>query len=597
MITKEIQKLISQSLSNLNIDLNGSDIVVEQSNNLENGDYTTNIAMKLASKEKKNPKEIAQSIVDSLESSLQIERVEVAGSGFINFFLSAQYLQGELKKILDMGGVEYLKSDIKKGKKILIEYTDPNPFKMMHVGHLYTNIVGESFSRLQEATGADVKRANYQGDVGLHVAKTMWGIERLLDKESISFKDIEKLDLVERVDWLGKAYVLGSEYYDDLEDKDAMKRIQDLNYYIYQLCYSSIPQKEFKEFNSMGVNVWYTKGREWCLDYFEKIYNVLGTKFDYYFFEGGVGEDGYQMVLGNIENGIFKKDDGAVIYEGDPKKGLHTRVFINRFGLPTYEAKDIGLAKRKGSKGKWDESIMITGQEQVGYFKVVFDALSKLSPDIAMVSKHIPHGLITSPDMKKMASRKGGVVGAEELLSMVKKSVVNLMMENNKVEEKNVDGLAEKIAISAIKYAFLRVSVGKNIVFDLKKDIQFDGDTGPYLMYVYTRALSIIKSCDVEYKSSICLNKYVGDVSVMALIRQISRSSSVVLNASINYAPSTICTYLFELGQSFNRFYQNVSVLKANQEDQKFLLAVVESTTEIMKTGLNLLGITTVDRM
>ncbi|MCD4756068.1 arginine--tRNA ligase [bacterium] len=597
MITQEIQKLISQSLLGLNIEVDTKDIVVEQSNNLENGDYTTNVAMRLASKAKGNPREMAQSIMGSLEKTPNIEKVEVAGPGFINFFLSSSYLQNELKEILDMGGVEYLKSGVKDGKKILIEYTDPNPFKMMHVGHLYTNIVGESFSKLQEATGADVERANYQGDIGLHVAKTMWGVEKKLKEEGVLFKDIEKLSLFDRVEWLGKAYQLGSEYYDDLEDSDAMKRIQDMNYFLYQICYPSLPQKDFKDFEVLEVGKWYREGREWCLEYFEGIYELLGTKFDHYFFESEVGEGGYKMVLENIDNGIFKKDDGAVIYEGDPERGLHTRVFINQFGIPTYEAKELGLAKSKDSRGEWDESVVITGMEQAPYFKVVFDSLSKLLPKIAKASRHIPHGLIMLPGMKKMSSRKGEVVGAEDLLGMAKESVVALMNESGKVGSEDIDGIAQKISMAAIKYAFLRVSVGKNIVFDLSKDIAFDGDTGPYLLYVYTRAVSIIKSCDIKYDSSSCLSDSLESADVKELVRRIGKARGVMLNASANYSPSTICTYLFELGQSFNRFYQNVNVLKAEEEDQKFLLALVDATSQIMSAGLNLLGITTVSRM
>jgi len=597
MIKNTIQKLIIQSLSSLNIEIDNKDLVVEQTNNFVNGDYTTNIAMRLASKEGKSPREIAQSIVEGLEKTSDIEKVEIAGPGFINFFLSTTYLQGEIKQILDMGGVEYLKSGTKDGKNILIEYTDPNPFKMLHVGHLYTNIVGESFSRLQEATGANVKRANYQGDVGLHVAKTMWGIEKKLKEEGVLFDDIEKLTLFERVEWLGKAYQLGSEYYDDLEDKDAIERIQDINYYIYQICYPSIPQKDFKELEDIGVGSWYREGRKWCLEYFEGIYETLGTKFDYYFFEGEVGEEGYKMVLENIDNGIFKKDDGAIIYEGDPEEGLHTRVFINRFGLPTYEAKELGLAKSKNTRGEWDESIMITGKEQSSYFKVVLDVLSRLLPDIAKVSRHAPHGLIVLPGMEKISSRKGKIVVAEDLLSMAKESVVSLMREGGKVEGSDIDDLAQKIAISAIKYSFLRVSVGKNIVFDLSKDIAFDGDTGPYLMYVYTRAMSILNSCEVEYDSGACLGDGVDNVSVVELMKYLSKLQGVVLDASTNYSPSTVCTYLFELGQSFNRFYQNVNVLNAKEEDKKFLLALVDATAQIMSAGLNLLGITTVSRM
>jgi arginyl-tRNA synthetase len=175
MVDEKIKQSLLKVLKELNIEVKESDIVVEQSNSLENGDYTTNIAMRLASQVKSNPREFAQKIVDSLESGDDFEKIEIAGPGFINFFLSQRYLQKELKQILDLGGIEYVKSNSKKNERILIEYTDPNPFKMMHIGHLYTNTVGESFARLQESTGAEGKRAKLSRRCRIACAKTIVG--------------------------------------------------------------------------------------------------------------------------------------------------------------------------------------------------------------------------------------------------------------------------------------------------------------------------------------------------------------------------------------------------------------------------------------
>jgi arginyl-tRNA synthetase len=598
MVKQKIEQSLIHSLKNIQIDFEEKDLLIEQPDDLQRGDYTTNIAMQLASKLKQNPRELAQKIIDNINEIEEIEKIEMAGPGFINFYLSTRYLLTQIQKILDNGAEEYIKSDTKKGENILIEYTDANPFKVFHIGHVYTNNVGEAFSRLQETTGANVKRANYQGDIGLHVAKTMWGIEYLFKENSQSIKDIEQLDLSKRVEFLGEAYMTGAQYYDDIEDEAAIKEIQDINYYLYQLVYESIPKKDFKDFDKAKVEEWYRKGRIWCLDQFETFYKILGTNFDYFFLESRSGEIGYKLVKENIGK-IFEEDDGAVIYKGDTNEGLHTRVFINQFGLPTYEAKDIGLAYDKNEKGKWDESIMITGNEQTPYFKVVFDALSKLLPSYAKIVKHIPHGLISLPGMKKMSSRKGEVVGGGDLIRITHEAVKNLMKESNKdyIDEKELDSISLKIAVGAIKYAFLRVSVGKNISFDIGKDIQVDGDTGPYLMYVYTRAKSILDSAEDILSNTTCVGNCLSDPHVKGLIREISRIKEVVLNSAINYSPSTLCTYLFELGQKFNQFYQEVNVLNAEDKDKELLLAVVEATADIMKTGLYILGIETVDRM
>lgn len=596
MIKQQIEKALRDALTKSNIPSDEEIILVEQTSSLDKGDYTTNISMRLASSLQLNPKEIAQKIVDNIEYGFEIEKVEVAGPGFINFYLSNRYLLSQIQKINDIGAKEYVKSDIKENKNILIEYTDANPFKVFHIGHLYTNSVGESFSRLQEMTGANVKRANYQGDIGLHVAKTMWGIEYLLGKEDQDFDEIERLELSERVKFLGEAYMTGSEYYDDIEDQEAIKKIQDINYYLSQSVYPSIPKKDFKQFDDIGMNDWYRKGRMWCLDEFETLYNALGTEFDYYFFESEVGEIGYKMVKENLGK-LFKEDQGAIIYQGDPDKNLHTRVFINQFGLPTYEAKEIGLAKKKSLEANWDESIMITDKSQGPYFKVVLDALSKLLPEYAKIANHIPHGVIALPGMKKMSSRKGEVVSAQDLLQTTQKEVKSLMRNSEKgMNEDEIDEISLKIAVAAIKYAFLRVSVGKNIAFDISKDTQVDGDTGPYLLYVYTRARSILDSAQEIPTSTTCIDSCLSNPHVKELVREISKVKSVMLACAMNYSPSSLCTYLFELGQSFNKFYQNVKVLDS-EEERQLLLAIVEATAEIMREGLYLLGIETVSRM
>ncbi|KUK76632.1 MAG: Arginine--tRNA ligase [candidate division WS6 bacterium 34_10] len=597
MITEKIQKSIIEALKAIDIDFDESRVIVELTKTLDKGDYTTNIAMILASKFKLNPRELAQKVVDNLEEISEIEKIEVAGPGFINFYLSDRYLLTQIQQILSNGAKEYVKSETKEGKNILIEYTDANPFKVFHIGHLYTNAVGESFARLQETTGANVKRANYQGDIGLHVAKTMWGIKYLLEENNQTFEDIEQLELSERVEFLGEAYMTGAQYYDDIEDPKVIEEIQKINSYLSSIVYSSIPERKDEKFEKIGIKEWYRKGRMWCLEQFEILYKKLGTKFDYYFFESKVGEIGYNMVKDNVGK-IFKEDDGAVIYEGDPDKGLHTRVFINQFGLPTYEAKELGLAKSKSEKGDWDESVMITDKSQNPYFKVVLDALSKLEPEIANAIIHMSHGVVALPGMKKMSSRKGEVISAEELLEITQEAVINSMKKSGReFDEEEMYKISEKIAVSAIKYAFLRVSVGKNIAFDVNKDIKFEGDTGPYLMYVYTRARSIIESADETPTSSAYVGARLTNTYIKELVRQISRLNDIVLSSSINYSPSTLCTYLFELGQIFNKFYQEVNVLNSQDEDRDLLLAIVNATAESMKEGLYLLGIDTVSRM
>ncbi len=587
-IKKKIEVMIASSLKEMGVEY---DVIEVEEPRIEgNGDFSSNIAMRLSSALKRNPLDIANDIVSKISEDVDIEKIEAVKPGFINFFVSSQHLLKELSKVKSG---EFSKIGGKEDKKIVIEYTDANPFKILHIGHLYTNVVGESFARLSEALGATVKRANYQGDVGLHVAKTLWGIIKKMSEEGRSFEDIEKKSLVDRVKYLGDAYMLGFQYYDDEKDEDAIKEIDAINYYIFSMFVSQLEKKEAPQYEGIDLKDIYQKGRLWCLDYFETIYDRVGTSFDYYFFESEVGESGLKVVLDNVGS-VFKEDDGAIIYEGDKEKGLHTRVFVNKYGIPTYEAKDLGLAIKKDELVDYDESIIITGNEQAGYFKVLFDALGKVRKDLAGKTRHISHGMVRLPGAEKMSSRKGKIIEAQWLLDETKKRVLAVMEENGKGEK---DETAEKISQAAIKYAFLKVGVGKDVVFDFEKSISFDGDTGPYLLYVYARGNSILKDSGCKDLGSLCLGSCLANPYTKELLAHIGKYGGVVLNSGMSYSPSILCQYLFDLGQKFNNFYQNVRVLDAQDDDKVFLLSVVEATMITMKDGLNLLGIEVVEQM
>jgi arginyl-tRNA synthetase len=593
-ITEKITQLIHNALLEKKLEFSTDDIVVEIPNDPSHGHYSTNVAMRLSSQLKKDPLKIAQEIVDAIEQDPNISKTEVAKPGFINFYVSNKYLLSEVSKIASRGD-QYFNLQQKQGKKVVVEYTDANPFKEFHIGHLYTNSVGESFARLQEAIGANVKRANYQGDIGLHVAKTLWGLEERLKEDEVSFEQVEKLPLRERVRYLGEAYVLGAEYYDELEDKSVQKEIDEINQYIFSLVSKILEEKDFDKYKKNNLSEKYKKGRQWCLDYFEEIYEKLGTTFDYYFFESEVGQTGLEVVMKNVGK-IFEEDDGSIIYRGDEKKNLHTRVFVNKQGVPTYETKELGLAIRKRELIDYDESVIITADEQSGYFRVVLDALGKLDKGLSEKTTHVPHGKVRLPGSKKMSSRKGGVLGGDTLIEEVRMKVMAIMEDNAHIED-NVEEISEKIAIGAIKYAFLKVGVGRDIVFDVEKSISFDGDTGPYLMYVYSRCNSILKEANSEGVGNVYVDSCVEDVVTQELSLAISRYNNYLLDSAINYSPSTLTQYLFNLAQSFNSFYQSVRVIDAPDDERDILLTLVKATMVVMKDGLNRLGIEVVERM
>lgn len=592
-IKEEITENLRTILNNLGLDIDN--IVVEEPQDLSRGDFTSNIALQVSKDLNLSPRELAQKIQEIYPLGEDLEKVEVAGPGFINFYLSKKFLLNRIQEISQKGS-EYFKMNTRRGEKCMIEYTDPNPFKTLHIGHLYTNMVGESFARLQEALGAQVYRANYQGDVGLHVAKTMYGLKLLLEKDGISFVDLKEKELSERVSYLGDAYMLGFNHYDDLKEEKAIAEIREINSYIFSFYIPSIEtQEHFDDFESIGMREWYMLGKEWCMEYFERIYARTGTKFDNYYLESAMSDNGLKIVEENTKpNGksVFQEDDGSVIFKGDESKGLHTRVFINKEGLPTYEAKELALAFKKFEERELDESIMITADEQSAYFKVVLEALSQIEPEVANRSKHFPHGMVKLPGAEKMSSRKGKIIGGEWLLDETKEKVSELMKETGKFAPEEIEEKSDRIAVAAIKYAFLKVSVGKDVVFDFDKSISFDGDTGPYLLYVYARSKSLLESQNLSSSFS---TDFSLAVETEGLIRQIVRYRNTLLSSSVNYTPSTLASYLFDLAQAFNSFYQNVRILDSEEKDN--LLLVVDATAKTMQHGLNILGINVVERM
>ena len=553
------KKLIQDSLKNLG--LPEALFVVEHTSNLQFGDYSTNVAMVLAKESNKNPKDLAETICNQLVKigSSKFEKVEVAGPGFINFTISADTLMQVVKGILDQKERFGTNENLFK-KKIIVEYTDPNPFKEFHLGHLMSNTIGEALARLIEASGAEVKRACYQGDVGMHVAK------------AVAFKYINnsKWETVQNV---AVSYAMGALKYES--DNTFKEKVVEINKKIYQ--------KTDPEINEI-----YLLGKKLTLDYFETIYKRLGTKFDYYFFESKTAEFGKALVHEHPE--IFTESEGAIVFEGekrDPK--LHTRVFINKEGLPTYEAKELGLAKIKYDSYEYDQSIVITGNEINDYFRVLLSAMSEVFPDLAQKTKHISHGMLRLPT-GKMSSRTGDVITAESVLAVAEEKAKEVAKDKRADDQKI---LSEQVALAAIKSSILRQAPGRDVIFDFDTSITFEGDSGPYLQYTRARINSIAeKANSLKISPSPSIGEKVFDVE-----RVLSRYPDVVERAGEEMAPHYIVTYLTELAGSFNSFYAAEQIVKIEDESSARKLAIALGVGQVLKNGLTLLGIPVPEKM
>ncbi|HXR49419.1 MAG TPA: arginine--tRNA ligase, partial [Verrucomicrobiae bacterium] len=343
--------------------------------------------------------------------------------------------------------------------------------------------------------------------------------------------------------------------------------------------------------------------RQWSYDYFAELYRQLQvTPFDRFIPESEVTPLGVQTVTEQLEKGVFTRSDGAIVFPGEDF-GLHTRVFINSHGLPTYETKDIGLSLTKWRDYHFDESIIITANEQEQYMQVVVAALKQFEPEPAQRTRHLTHGIVKLQGGVKMSSRRGNVLTAIDLLDAARAAGAETGTNPS-----------EETILAAVKYAFTKNRIGGDIIYDPKESIALEGNSGPYLQYAHARARSILgkalaarhprKNGDPVESSRSSFNwipDQVGNDGILlepaerSLVRKITEYTEVVEKATNELLPHYICTYLYELAQAFNSFYEHNRVIGDPREVAR--LTLVAHYADTLKNGLELLGITAPDKM
>lgn len=544
-------------------------ISLEYPENPDHGDFSTNVAFIYAKELKMNPKALAEAVVSALKDSLPdyVESAEIAGAGFINFKIKPKALT---ERVVEISKAKLLRpKDEGPTGKALVEYTDPNTFKVFHIGHLMSNAIGESLSRLIEFSGSKVVRINYPSDIGLHIAKSIWAIQKNIAKMPKDGASIQ-----EKTDFLGKMYVEGTDSYE--KDPSAEAEIDKINLALYDK-------------NDDTVNDIFAKGRAWSLEHFELLYKALDTHFDETIYESEMAPIGYKIVKDN-KDGIFEESDSALVFKGE-KQGLHTRVFITSRGLPTYETKELGLNITKFKKHPDAElSVIVTANEQNDYFKVLAKVLELIDEKNGKKLKHIGHGVMRFAS-GKMSSRTGNVITADSLIADLKGMALEKMADR-KFSEKEAAEIAEQIAVAAVKYTVLRSSVGSDIVFDSVASISFEGDSGPYLQYSAVRANSVLEKAGNKIVAPKALPGSVG-----LLERLLVRFPDVAVRAASEFSPQQVAGYLINLAGAFNAFYANTQILDEKDPLSPYRLALAKAFLGTMTEGLWLLGIKVPNRM
>ncbi len=577
MFKEEIIKALQRATSE-------KDIQVEFPENEEHGDYSTNVAMLIAKRQNKSPLEVARKIVSKLQKDSTLtgttDRIEVAGGGFINFFLNREYLLKKLEEIVSKKE-KFGRSSILQGKIFLIEHTSPNTVKTLHIGHVRNNVLGMTLHNLFEAIGAKVTMDAINNDRGIHVMKAVWAYLKYGHGRTPQSENKKPDHFVD------KFYRMGVKAE---RDEKIKKKMQEL-------------LRRWEAGDEKVRAIW-KKLRDWTYAGFLETYKRLGSLHDYQWFESDFYEEGKKIVLEGLKKGIFRRlDDGAVLSDLS-KYNLPDTIILRADGTTMYHTQDLRLTQLKREKFPSDKYFWVIGPEQTLYLKQLFAMAEKLGIGKREDYEHIAYGFVYLKGRGKMSSRAGNVISADWLMDRVvakAKSIIEKSETSRGLGEEEKQDVAEAAGIGAIKYSFLKVARLTDIYFDIDESLALEGNSSPYLQYTYARTQSIMAKSKIQNPNvnNLKIENWKLKTEEELVIRLLSRFPEIIIDAAKNYSPNLLCNYLFSLAQKYNTFYNSFRIVNApeGQESENFRLLLSKSVGQVIKNGLELLGIKTPERM
>lgn len=552
---------------------------LEQPKEKEFGDFSLP-CFRFSKPLKTAPAAIAQHIKDTLDAAedLWISKIDVKAA-FLNFYVNTSTMATHTLPLVKNGHFfEVLSSRQEvKDNKIMIEYSQPNTHKEFHVGHGRNVCLGESITNIHKYCGFDVIPVNYIGDEGTHVAKCLWKI----------FEQKDQIPESNRPEWYNARYV---------EANQALKEASGETLAKYQSIISNI-LAEIESKDGPYYELWLTTKQD-CMESFYEIYKWLGVSFDHYFYESDVSEDSQKIVEEFIQKGLFKESDGAYGIDMKPYK-LGYFMARKSDGNTLYITKDLALARKKFEDFGVNTSIYVVADEQIFHFKQLFKCLELMGFEQAKNSYHLSYGMVVRKE-GKMSSREGNSFTFLQLKSLVENELrVQLKKYEDRWSKDKIDHTAHLLAKGSIKYGMLSSDPNKEIVFDESAWVSFEGNSGPYQMYAYARAKSILEKAKAEGLVASYDNLELLKESVEKnLLRELYNFNNVVLSACTAYRPSTIANYIYDISKLFNRFYTEAPILKLDDKQlQSARLALIETFATMSKKAQSLLGIEPPDKM
>ncbi|MEK6923433.1 MAG: arginine--tRNA ligase [Nanoarchaeota archaeon] len=534
--------------------------------NPEMGDYSFP-CFKLASEWRKKPNEVAQEIVKQIKISRSDLVKEVKHFGpYVNFYLDSSKISKRILQQIYKKKNKFGSSNISKGK-IMVEFSQPNTHKAFHIGHLRGTVLGDSIVKLLEFSGNNVVATNYINDVGAHVAKTIWALKKYHQFSKPKGNPGE---------WLGQVYT------------ESVKALEGHEQFHEEV--SNILLKLEEKKDKKLQNIWNVT-RNWSLNEFKEIYKTLGVKFDIWFYESKIKSKGKRLVKYLVKKKIARKDQGAIIVDLS-EYDLGVLVILKSDGTGLYATSDLALAEEKFKKRKIDKSIYVTATEQSHYFKQLFKTLQLAGFRQADKCEHVAYELVMLAS-GRMSSREGSIITFRELFEKVKANAVQEVESRNlKIPSASANKAGEKIALAALKYSMLKQAPNKTITFDPKQALEFQGDTGPYLLYSLLRAEKILQKVRIKPTAKVDYS-LLNHEKEIKLIKKLGEFRDVVERAGEQLAPYLIANYAFELTKDFNEFYEVCSVKQASIQHKKARVLLVWAFTQTLKNAFSLLNIQT----
>ncbi len=591
-----IQQLIRLNIERLySIELPESAVQLQKTKKEFEG-HLTLVVFPLVKLSKKSPEQTANEIGEYLiQNESTITSYNVI-KGFLNLTIAPAFWIDILNQ-LDRDEAFGLKEVTPTAPLAMVEYSSPNTNKPLHLGHIRNNLLGYSIAEILKARGNKVVKTNIVNDRGIHICKSMlaWKLWGNGETPESSGKKGDHL--------IGDYYVLfDKEYKKELEELRNAGLSEDEAKEKSSLMEQAREMLRLWEAGDYETRALWEKMNTWVYQGFEETYKTLGVDFDKIYYESETYLVGKEKVLEGVDKNIFTRKEDDSVWADLTQDGLDEKLLLRADGTSVYMTQDIGTAALRFQDYPIDKMIYVVGNEQNYHFQVLSILLDKLGYDFGKGLYHFSYGMVELPD-GKMKSREGTVVDADDLVEEMISEARRISLEAGKFEERTEEEIQEvsrMVGLGALKYFILKVDPRKNMVFNPKESIDFNGNTGPFIQYTYARIQSLWRKADL---SAFALPDTIPtDISInekeINLIQTLNEFDSTVQEAADKYSPALIANYLYELVKEYNQFYHDYSILKEPDEHiRKFRLTLSRNVGKVIKTGFALLGIEVPERM